>query len=148
MADSIEDFSSACSQVETYSGEVCRAELTSLQMCFTGMASPPLNVPSQIDQQTNEITAMLLMDALSQFGPSDECRDTILPFLCLGLFPFCDFNSNLHFVVREDCIALRDNICVEVWRAAMFLGPGIFPICEELADASNECIGKSTLSNY
>ena len=145
MEENIVDFSSSCSEVQTYSGEVCRAELTSLQTCFTGVApSPPLSIPSNIDQQSSEINAMLLVNGLSFTNPSQECRDAVLPFLCLALFPLCDSNGNLHSIVREDCVALRDEICVEVWKAAiMFTGEErVLPICEELKNTSNACICK------
>ena len=86
---------------------------------------------------------MLLVNGLSLANPSEECFEAIIPFLCLALFPLCDSDNNLRTILREDCLSLRDDICVEIWRGAtQILGPGVLPICEELPDISRECIGK------
>ena len=132
-----------CSQMEPYSGEVCRDKLVSLQLCFfdTTASSPALNIPTSISQDSSEEMAMLLVNGLTFFNPSEECLGAILPFLCLTLFPLCDPDNNVHTISREDCLSLRDEICVDIWRMAVqFLGPGVLPICENLPDISNECI--------
>jgi len=137
--------SATCSEVEAYSGEVCRDELTSLQTCFSGVTSPPpaLNTILQMDQQTAEENAMSLVNGLPFLRPSEECMEAIVPFLCLAIFPLCDSNNNLHTILREDCLNLRDSFCVDLWNEAMaILGPGVLPVCEELPDINDECIGE------
>ena len=132
----------ACSQVEPYSGEVCRDELVSLQLClFDTTASS-----TSISLDFSEEMAMLLVNGLSFLSPSEECLGELLPFLCLALFPLCDPDNNLRTISRADCLSLRDEICVDTWRMAVqFLGSGVLPICENLPDISNECINSKLL---
>ena len=129
-----------------YSGEVCNGVLTSLQMCFSGETTPPaaLNIPgSLIDQQRGERDAMDLVNGLSILNPSPQCREAIMPFLCLFFFSLCDSSNHLHTILREDCLELRDDICAEEWSLAVgFLGAGVLPVCEELSDDADECIGR------
>ena len=150
VAVNTENVGIACSQVESYSGEICRNELTSLQLCFFGAttSSQVLNIPTSIPQESSESDAMLLVDGLSNIlTPSEECLAAIVPFLCLSLFPLCDPDNNLRTISREDCLSLRDEICVDTWRlAARVLGPGVLPICEELPDVSNGCINSKLLN--
>ena len=137
----------SCSQVESYSGEICRNELTSLQLCFFGATTSVLNIPTSIPQESSESDAMLLVNGLNILTPSEECLAAIVPFLCLSLFPLCDTDNNLRTVSREDCLSLRDEICVDIWRmATRVLGPGVLPICEELPDVSNGCINSKLLN--
>ena len=135
---------SLCVQIETYSGRICTEAFTSLQACFSGDTSPPPapNIPSLIDQQAGERDAMNLVNGLSLLSPSPQCREAIIPFLCLSTFTLCDSSNHLHTILREDCLKLRDDICAEEWRQAVaILGPGVLPVCEDLRDANDECIG-------
>ena len=129
-----------------YSGEVCREVFSSLQTCFSGEMStttPALNIPSLVDQEAGERDAMNLVNGLSFLNPSPQCREAIIPFLCLYIFTLCDSSNNLHTTSREDCLELRDNICAEEWSQAVgFLGPGVLPLCDDLPDITDECIGK------
>ena len=136
---------SACQQVQIYTGEVCREELTALQACYSGMTtSPPqLSIPTQIDQEEGEKNALLLVNGLSFFNPSPECRRAITPFICLFIFTLCDSDSRLHTILRGDCLELRDNICAAEWSQALAVLPtGTLPICEDLLESTEECIGK------
>lgn len=138
--------SGECSQVEVYTGEVCREAFTSLQTCFSGVSSPPppLNIPRPVDipQEMSELEAVGLASGLPILNPSPECSEAILPFLCLSIFSLCDANNRSHTILRADCLELRDDICADVWRAAIvILGPDALPICEELPDIDDNCIG-------
>ena len=131
-----------CSQVSEYSGEVCRDELVSLQMCFSGVTSP-LNIPSNIDQQTRENDTMSLVNGLSFLNPSQQCSEAIMPFLCLSIFSLCDSSNTLHTILRQDCLDIRDGVCNSLWsQAVAFLGDGVLPICEDLPDVIEGCTGK------
>ncbi len=144
MRSILENFTNTCSQVEPYSGEVCRDALTSLQMCFSGETSPPpaLNVPSMMDQQTGERNARNLIDSLHP-PPTPECREAILPFLCLSIFQLCDSSNRLHSILKEDCLSLREDICAKQWnQSEMILDAEVLPVCEDLPDVTEECIGK------
>jgi hypothetical protein len=140
--------SESCLQVKVYAGDVCRETLTKLQTCFSGVTTPPpaLNIPSTVDQETGEGNALNLVNGLPLLNPSPQCREAIMPFLCLYTFTLCDSSNNLHTILREDCLGLRDDICAEEWiQAVGFLGNGILPICENLPDGVDECSGKLTL---
>ena len=136
--------SSICSTVQIYSGEVCREVLTSLQMCFSDVTSPPpaLNIPSIIDQQMGEADVKGLLDGLNFLNPSQECIDAMVPFLCLSAFRSCDSGNNLHTSKREDCIFIRDDVCASEWnQAALFLGAENLPVCENLPPKTDDCGG-------
>ena len=136
----------ACQQAEPYAGSVCTNPLTSLQTCYSGMTSPPtgLNIPSVLvpDQGVAEASAQNLLNGLRFLTPSEECAVAIMPFICLINFPLCDAEDEVHVVLREACMELRDNICMREWATAIaFLGSGVLPVCEDLPDISDECVG-------
>ena len=115
------------------------------------MTSPPsaLNIPSLVDQQIGEMDARTLVIGLSLLDPSPQCSKAVIPFLCLSIFPLCDSSSNLRTVIREDCLELRNGICAEEWSQAVeFLGDGILPVCEDLPDVMEECVGGCIPQTY
>ena len=124
-----------CAKVTAYSGGICRDELLSLQTCFSDVTSPP---PAETDE--NDI--MSLVNGLSLFRPSQQCREAILPFLCIFIFNLCDNNNTLHTILREDCLHIRDDVCAEVWQIAVDYQVPL-PVCENLPDVNTmvECIG-------
>ena len=136
---------STCAQVTVYSGDICRNELLSLQTCLSSVPSPPpaLNVPSSIDQETGESVAMRLVNGLSFLNPSQQCKEAIIPFLCISIFNLCDSSNTLHTALRGDCLYIRDDICVSEWSTAVeFLGADVLPVCEELpVNIIVECTG-------
>ena len=140
------DSPGTCSQVSEYSGEVCRDELTSLQMCFSGVTSP-LNIPSSIDQQTGETTVMSFVNRLRFLSPSQQCSEAIMPFLCLSIFSLCDSNNTLHTILRQDCLDIRDNFCIQEWAFAVSLNAEALPVCEDLLDLTVDCIGRFNNNN-
>ena len=125
-----------------YSGDICRDELLSLQTCFSGVTSPPpaLNIPSSIDQEAGENDIMSLVNGLSLLRPSQQCRESMLPFFCTFIFNLCDNNNTLHTILREDCLHIRDDVCAEVWQIAVDYQVPL-PVCEDLQEITVECIG-------
>ena len=142
-----QDIVSTCAQVTVYSGDICRNELLSLQTCFSGVTSPSpaLSIPSSIDQETGESIAMRFVNGLSFLNPSQQCKEAIIPFLCISIFNLCDSSNTLHTALREDCLYIRDDVCVSEWSTAVeLLGADVLPVCEELPDnITVECTGKS-----
>lgn len=134
----------ACSQVQLYTGTFCRDVLPSLQTCFSGVTSPPaaLNIPSLVDQEAGEAIAARLLGGLASLGPSQECREPIIPFICLSIFGLCDVNNRFHSILMDDCLELRDNLCPNEWIGATRVFPGLLPICENLPDITDDCVGK------
>ena len=141
-----QDIVSTCEQVSVYSGDICRNELLSLQTCLSGVTSPPpaLNIPSSIDQETSESVVMMLLNGLSFLNPSQQCKEAIIPFLCISIFNLCDSSNTLHAALREDCLYIRDDVCVSEWSTAVeLLGADVLPVCEGLPNnITVECTGK------
>ena len=142
-----QDIVSTCAQVTVYSGDICRNELLSLQTCLSGVTSPPpaLNIPSSIDQETGESDAMRLVNGLSFLSPSQQCQEAVIPFICISIFNLCDSSNTLHTALKEDCLYIRDDVCVSEWSMAVeLLGADFFPVCEELpVSITLECTGNS-----
>ena len=112
----------------------------SLQMCFSGVPLP-LSIPSSIDLEAGESNAKNLVTGLSFLNPSQQCQEAITPFLCIFIFNLCDSSNTLHTNQREDCLHIRDNVCVSEWRQArQFLGGGVLPVCEDLPDITEDCL--------
>ena len=119
----------------------------SLQMCFSGVTSP-LNIPSSIiDQQTGENTVMSFVNGLRFLSPSQQCSEAIMPFLCLSIFSLCDSNNTLHTILRQDCLDIRDNFCIQEWAFAVSLNAEALPVCEDLLDLTVDCIGRFNNNN-
>ena len=134
----------SCAEVSSYSGGVCTNQLTALQACFSGATSPPppLSIPSTIDQKQGESDAMQLLNGLLFLNPTPECLEAVNPFLCLHIFQLCDARGNLRTTLREECLRIRETACFSEWaRALSILPPGTLPVCEDLPDSSDECIG-------
>ena len=112
----------------------------SLQMCFSGVPLP-LSIPSSIDLEAGESNAKNLVTGLSFLNPSQQCQEAITPFLCILIFNLCDSSNTLHTILREDCLHIRDTVCVSEWRQArQFLGGGVLPVCEDLPDITEDCL--------
>ena len=117
----------------------------SLQTCFSDPGMTSLNIPSIIDQETSEGTAARLVTLLK---PSEQCTEGIVPFLCLSFFSLCDSSNTLHTILRSPCLDLRDDICAMEWaRAAAFVGSDALPVCEDLTDVMDDCIGNSSMTD-
>lgn len=95
-----------------------------------------------VDQDLGEMDAGSLLNGLSFLKPTPQCMERVMPFLCLFIFKLCDTSSHLHTALREDCLDLRDDICADEWRQAVaFLGDGVLPVCEDLPDITDDCLG-------
>ena len=58
---------------------------------------------SNITLEQNEDTAILFRYGLDYVMGAQECKSSILSFMCLYLFPVCDENGTVHRPSREDC---------------------------------------------
>ena len=122
-----------------YTGEFCKAELTSMQHCLSDRPSPVLTIPSTTDQQQGETDITLLLRGLPLLRPSPECERSLRPFLCLHVFGVCDSESDYHFTNREMCSELRDEVCVREWSVTVeLLGEGVLPVCENLTTTADD----------
>lgn len=135
-----------CEQPVAYNGKACFSELRNWQQCFSQQAtdSADIYLPSNIDPQQAENTAMLFFRNLPLLSPSQECMTDLKPFLCLYLFGSCDLNNQSHQVTQADCERLRDSVCAPEWAQAERLLPsGVLPQCVDFSSQEEEsCRGK------
>jgi hypothetical protein len=129
-----------------YTGTHC---LSSLEF-FAACESPDSEVPSVYvgDTITDQAMAeadigdlLYALDLLIQ--PSDECRDAVVPFLCLYTFGMCGMNNDDYRPSAAECIEIRDSICESEWKKAKglleeFNQPPL-PDCSTLGDEGLDC---------
>ena len=126
-------YSENCSQYEG----ICSAHLKSLQATNNSLT---VIVNSAITEQ-QIITFFYALDDLSELI-SNECLAAIIPFTCQYVYPPCDGNGIGKFITQEQCINIRDEVCVSEWRLAMATRFGsLLPICEAI-DADNNNISQ------
>ena len=88
-------------------------------------------ISASIDQEANENTAQVIKTGLSLLGASQTCVSSLIPFMCLYLFPLCGTNAT---VSRQQCIDISTVLCKDEWQRALSI-PGIkdrIPNCEGL----------------
>ena len=124
-----------CSSAMPYPtpGGVCQAELENYLLsmnCEVGDTPLVLN--------DGESVAVELVLALDNFlSPSPECREAVVPFLCLFLFGLCDTSGLSLQPTSAQCLDIRDRLCVEEWRLAAMLQD--LPDCESLPSEQVLC---------
>ena len=125
-----------------YTGTICSDELLQQQSCFSGLETNEILISSDVNQDTAEVRAELLLAGLQHLSPSLECVTAIKPFICLYLFGLCDASNQLRQVSWADCERIRDELCVEQWKAATtFLEEGVLPDCSTFEDHDIQCTG-------
>ena len=84
-------------------------------------------------QQNDESTASQIVFGLNFIKPSPECRELVVPFLCLYLFGLCDTSGIFIQPTMGQCEEMRDVVCRTEWATALRFGInlpdcGIFPM--------------------
>ena len=133
-----------CSLNVTYEGNVCR---THLQECL-----PDLDVendsevyisPDSEEQAITESRAMQLISRFDLLNSSLECREAVIPFICLYLFRLCDASGTMYQPSSDECTEISTDTCAREWQAATdHFSMGILPQCESLPNTSTSCNGK------
>ena len=90
-------------------------------------------------QQNDESTASQILFGLDNFiKPSPECRELVVPFLCLYQFGLCDTSGIFIQPTIGQCEEIRDVVCRTEW--ATFQGFGVdLPDCEIFPTGSPSC---------
>ncbi|XP_065890808.1 uncharacterized protein [Dysidea avara] len=58
-----------------------------------------------------------------------------MPFICQYAYPPCDGNGSPLLITQEQCVNIRDEVCVNEWRIAMATESGsLLPVCETFND--------------
>ena len=99
---------------------------------------------SNITLEQNEDTAILFHYGLDYVRGAQECKYSILSFMCLYLFPVCDENGTVHRPGREDCQEIAV-LCKDELEGILTL-PGIegllhLPDCSSLPNSSSGLSG-------
>ena len=123
-----------CSSAMPYPtpGGVCQAELENYLLSMNyEVGDTPLVL------NDGESVAVELVLALDNFlSPSPECREAVVPFLCLFLFGLCDTSGLSLQPTSAQCLD-RDRLCEEEWRLAAVLQD--LPDCESLPSEQVLC---------
>ena len=117
-----------------------------MKACLPGVQqnSSNVEVSSNLDQEANENTVQLIINALSLLNATAACRFSFIPFMCLQLFPLCDGNGTTHKPSRDQCIEISTVVCKDEWQKALsFLSVRkSLPDCESLSvTAESVCKG-------
>ena len=113
---------------------ICSAHLKHLQ-------TPNNSLTVVVNSAITEQQLSTFFNALEDLSDliSNECLVAVIPFICQYVYPPCDGNRNAKLITQEQCIYIRDEVCISEWRLAMATRLGSFlPICEEIdADSNN-----------
>ena len=130
-----------------YTGTACTDVLRDFQNCLPDRQSASdiyIALREHEEQEAIEIEAQQLQTELQFLEPSHECKQAVVPFLCLYLFRVCDSTGKLHHPSYNQCVYISTDICAREWRQATeYLGSGVLPSCESFPAVSSLC-GMST----
>ena len=118
-------YSESCSW---YKG-VCGPHLSHLKTTNNNNLSVVVN--NDITEQ--QLSAFLA--SLEEFSAliSKECSIAVIPFICQYVYPPCDDNGNVKFITQEQCINIRDEVCISEWQFAVASDLGsLLPVCEAI----------------
>ena len=132
-----------------YEGLQCREILKSFQSCLSGQENDSFIYISDYvsDQATREEEIGTLLYGLDTFiKPSHECREKVVPFLCLFTFGLCQNGIN-YWPTIDECVDIRDVTCKSEWSRASDLLSSLgqqLPDCNTLGNSgiTSECVGK------
>ena len=104
-----------------YTKQACLQTLTQTKACLLGVEinSSNIMIAANIDQETNENTAQLVISGLPLLGATEMCTSSFIPFMCLYLFPLCDGNGTAHKPSRDQCIEISTVVCKNEWQKAL-----------------------------
>ena len=96
--------------LQPYKGHHC---LKSLQNCIGSGSESDVFVSNAVVDQIS--TEQYLGDLIFSFElfiqPSEECRSSVIPFLCLYTFGVCGANNDDYRPTAAQCMEIRDSIC-------------------------------------
>ena len=107
-------------------------------------------ITANVDQEASERSAQLILNGLLILGAKKECISSLVPFMCLYLFPLCGGNGTNFRPSRDQCIEISTVVCNDEWQKVQNIFPNIkkiLPNCESLAmtTMTNESICKGNI---
>ena len=100
---------------------------------------------SLLNSNTTDLEEQLVMlsSILEDYSTliSEECLSVVVPFLCHHAYPPCDGNNSIQLLTQEQCINIRDSVCVSEWRFVMATELGsLLPVCEAFDSTGSSLI--------
>ena len=101
-------------------------------MCGPHLKTTNNNLSVVVNNDITEHQLSAFLASLEEFS-SKECLVTIIPFLCQYVYPPCDDNGDAKFITQEQCINIRDELCISEWQFAVTSDLGsLLPVCEAI----------------
>ncbi|XP_065890372.1 uncharacterized protein [Dysidea avara] len=119
---------------------VCNVHLEN----FTGVTNNKLTTANSNIIIEEEIVRFLT--SLETFSSivSEECSAIVMPFICQYAYPPCDRNGSPLLITQEQCVNIRDDVCVNEWRIAGSTDlRSLLPVCEVLSSENTSRLLKS-----
>ena len=114
----------------TYSGNC--SQYTGMCNAYSNNNSTSFTMSLKSNTTDLEKQLIMLSSILEDYSALviKECLPVIMPFLCHHVYPPCDGNST-QFLPQEQCIHIRDKVCVSEWRFVMATEFGsLLPVCK------------------
>ena len=132
--------------LEKNSNQTCSTTLTENSVCENSLVDILSSMNCDTDlgesilvQQNDESTARQILFGLNNLiKPSSECRELVVPFLCLYQFGLCDTSGIFIQPTIGQCEEIRDVVCRTEWATALRFGIDL-PDCRILPMESPSC---------
>ena len=109
---------------------LCHSFLLQYKSCNANLNDTDgVYISSNINVNESERIASQLN--ILQYILSPKCRNVGLPFICLYLFPPCDWNGTEYLPTSEQCRSISTDICKNEWTLAQNMINGL-PDCASL----------------
>ena len=132
-----------------YTKSTCLSSLTEISACLSGTQQngTSVRIAANVDQDTNDGTAQQIISGLLLIGATDMCRSSLIPFMCLYLFPLCDGNGITYKPNTDQCIEISTVLCKDEWLKAQSISAvrKQLPDCQSLSTTTTTslCSGKN-----
>ena len=131
-----------------YTKSTCLSSLIEISACLSGTQQngTSVSIAANVDQDTNDGTAQLIISGLSLIGATEMCRSSLIPFMCLYLFPLCDGNGITYKPSTDQCIEISTVLCKDEWIKAQSISAvrKQLPDCQSLSTTTTSlCSGKN-----
>ena len=105
----------------SYSKSTCLASLLRSKSYLTGVQEngSSVDVSENVDLEANENSIQVIISHLSLLNATETCISSLIPFMCLHLFPLCDGDGAVPAPTRDQCIEVCRVACKDVWQKAI-----------------------------
>ena len=93
--------------------------------------------------RSDTIKIQRMLGALELLRPNEECRNEIVPLLCLYFYGLCRDSGVSLQPTYGQCVNVRDNVCRQEWIQASNFRIGL-PNCAVLPSSSEFCATSET----